>query len=57
MTHEVNGVYVYRMFGIKIQNGYASVQGGKYLGREQYAIFGNDTVTPLSLPVLPDMYV
>jgi len=50
-------MYVYRMFGIKIQNGIASVQGGKYLGRERYAIFGNDTVTPLNLPVLPDMYV
>jgi hypothetical protein len=49
----VNGMYVYRMFGIKIQNGRASVQGGKYLGREQYAIFGNNTITPLSLPVLP----
>lgn len=57
MAHEVNGMYVYRMFGIKIQNGSASVQGGKYLGRERYAIFGNDTVTPLNLPVLPDMYV
>ena len=57
MVHTVNGMYVYRMFGIKIQNGNASVQGGKYLGREQYAIFGNNTVTSLSLPVLPDMYV
>ncbi|HGG8923938.1 TPA: DUF6453 family protein, partial [Enterobacter hormaechei subsp. xiangfangensis] len=57
MAHEVNGMYVYRMFGIKIQNGSASVQGGKYLGRERYSIFGNDTVTPLNLPVLPDMYV
>ncbi|WP_333487171.1 DUF6453 family protein [Enterobacter kobei] len=57
MIHMVNGMYVYRMFGIKIQNGSASVQGGKYLGREQYAIFGNNTITPLSLPVLPDMYV
>lgn len=57
MVRIVNGMYVYRMFGIKIQNGSASVQGGKYLGRGQYAIFGNDTVTPLNLPVLPDMYV
>ncbi|CZV25725.1 MULTISPECIES: DUF6453 family protein [Enterobacter] len=47
VAHEVNGMYVYRMFGIKIQNGSASVQGGKYLGRERYAIFGNDTVSAL----------
>ena len=57
MVHTVNNIYVYRMFGIKMQNGNTSVQGGKYLGREQYAIFGNSSVTPLTLPVLPDMYV
>lgn len=57
MVHMVNNIYIYRLFGIKMQNGNVSVQGGKYLGREQYAIFGNNTVTPLTLPVLPDMYV
>lgn len=57
MVHTVGGNYIFRMYGIKMQNGSVSVQGGKYLGREQYAIFGNNNVTPLTLPVLPDMYV
>ena len=51
------GVYTFWMYGIKIQNGQASVQGGVYIGFDQYAIFGNNQVTDLSLPVLPDMYL
>lgn len=57
MVHTVGGNYIFRMYGIKMQNGSVSVQGGKYLGRDAVAIFGNNSVTPLTLPVLPDMYV
>ena len=51
------GVYTFWMYGIRIQNGQASVQGGVYVGFDQYAIFGNNQVTDLNLPVLPDMYL
>lgn len=51
------GVYTFWMYGVKMQNGKASLQGGVYLGFDRYAIFGNNQVTDLNLPILPDMYL
>lgn len=52
-----NGAYTFWMYGMRILNNVASVQGGVYLGFDEVAIFGNNQVTSMSLPVLPDMYV
>ena len=50
--------YVYRMHGMRMQGGKVWCDGGKYLGRSDFALFGNGSVTGgLSMPVLPDMYL